>query len=282
MALEAVTLALTVWVCEAYWSFPLYVLAVIIIGSRLHALAILMHDAAHFRACRNRKVNDIVGELLAWPVTMTMQGYRNSHYSHHRELNTEKDLEWLRKMGQDEFKFPKTGLEIICVLVQFATGIKAYQELRDVRKVEGAVYVSPRLKRVRMACFAALVAASVYFTFWKGLLLYWVVPLFTSLLFFAYVRSVADHFCIEYSHPLNQTRTVVGPFWEMHLFAPHGINYHIEHHIFPGVPCHRLAELHRHLMTKETYVRHAHVTRGYGKLLKECMISSLRGNAQAL
>lgn len=271
IATDVLIIVLTVWLSERYWNPLLYFCAVVIMGSRLHALAVLMHDAAHYRAFSNRRVNDTVGELLAWPVTLTLQGYRNSHISHHRDLNTEKDLEWVRKLGKKEFIFPMSGRDMLLILFQFASGIKAYGELMDAQKTESSVYVSPQLRMVRRICFLTLLGAAFYFGFWKQLVLYWVIPLFTSLLLFAYVRSVADHFCVEYTHALNQTRTVLCSFWERFIFAPHGINYHIEHHIYPSVPFYRLAELHKHLMTKEAYIRHAHVTKGYGELLKECL-----------
>lgn len=269
--LEVATIALTIWLCEHYWSIWMYLLAVIVIGSRLHAFGILMHDAAHYRAFENRKYNDVIGELCAWTVTMTLQGYRNSHHWHHRELNTDKDLEWVRKQGQSEFEFPKTHKQMLVMMLRFLTGINAYREVMDIQKVEGEVYVSPTLKKIRTAGYLTVLVASVVFGFWQGLILYWVVPLLTSLMFFAHVRAVADHFCIEYQHMLNHTRTVTGSRLEMHLFAPHGINYHIEHHLYPGVPFHRLGELHRYLMTKEFYAKNAHVTQSYWGVYKECL-----------
>ena len=151
VALEVATIALTIWLCERYWHPVLYVLAVIVIGSRLHAFGILMHDAAHYRAFSNRRLNDIVGELLAWTITFTLQGYRNSHHSHHRELNTEKDLEWKRKQGQEEFVFPKNHMQMLVMMLRFMLGINAYREVMDIQKVEGAVYVSPVLKKIRTA-----------------------------------------------------------------------------------------------------------------------------------
>jgi len=85
---------------------------------------------------------------------------------------------------------------------------------------------------------------------------------------------------VEHEHVLNESRTVLAPFWELWLIAPWGLNYHLEHHLFPGVPCFRLGELHRLLMTREPYPRIAHVTRGYFTgLLRDC--ASARPEAAA-
>ena len=50
-----------------------------------------MHDAAHYRAYASRSLNDFVGELLALPTSASMAGYRNTHFAHHRELNSAND-----------------------------------------------------------------------------------------------------------------------------------------------------------------------------------------------
>ena len=39
----------TIYLCVSYFNPITYLLSVLIIGARMHALAILMHDASHFR-----------------------------------------------------------------------------------------------------------------------------------------------------------------------------------------------------------------------------------------
>jgi len=56
-----------IYLCERFWSPLMYLLAIAIIGARQHALLILMHDGVHYRLFRNRRLNDCVSELLAWP-----------------------------------------------------------------------------------------------------------------------------------------------------------------------------------------------------------------------
>jgi fatty acid desaturase len=97
------------------------------------------------------------------------------------------------------------------------------------------------------------------------------VPLMTVFLAIRYIRIVAEHYAVEHESVLNESRTVIAPFWELWLIAPWGLNYHLEHHLFPGVPCFRLAELHRLLMTRDPFPQIAHITHGYfGGLLRDC------------
>ena len=59
----------------------------------------------------------------------------------------------------------------------------------------------------------------------------------------ARLRQIAEHAAVpdaDNPDPRLNTRTVEAPVWQRFLTAPHFVNYHLEHHLLPGVPCHRL------------------------------------------
>jgi fatty acid desaturase len=240
-----------------------YVLAVIVIGSRINGLGGLMHDAAHYRAYTNRALNDFIGEIVALPTTASMAGYRNSHFAHHRELNSERDPDWTRNVGLEEFEFPAKPTTFLRRVGQYLSGLKLKASLGGFHKNKETRDIPAAIARARMFFFASLILMSIVFGFWKLILLYWIVPLATVFLAIRYVRNVAEHYAVEHEHVLNESRAVIAPFWELWLIAPWGLNYHLEHHLFPGVPCFRLAELHKILMTREPYPQIAHITRSY-------------------
>jgi fatty acid desaturase len=273
--LEYGLIAAAVVISETWWNPLLYLLAVIVIGSRINGLGGLMHDAAHYRAYTNRSLNDFVGELLALPTSASMAGYRNTHFAHHRELNGENDPDWQRNVGLREFEFPAPRTSVLMHVVQYLTGLKIGAALGGFHKNKETRDIPAAVARARLVFFAGLVLASIALGFWKLLLLYWIVPLLTVFLAIRYVRNVAEHYAVEHEHVLNESRTVLAPFWELWLIAPWGLNYHLEHHLFPGVPCFRLGELHRLLMTREPYPQIAHITRGYfSGLLRDCASTS--------
>jgi len=149
--------------------------------------------------------------------------------------------------------------------LKVATALGGFHKNKDTRDVPAIV------SRGRLIFMAVLLVASIVFGFWKLLLLYWMVPLMTAFLAIRYIRNVAEHYALEHESVLNESRTVIAPFWELWLIAPWGLNYHLEHHLFPGVPCFRLAELHRLLMTRDPFPQIAHVTHGYfSGLLRDC------------
>jgi fatty acid desaturase len=156
-----------------------------------------------------------------------------------------------------------------------------------VNSVRDLAHILPRLAkanqtgRYRLARFGYYLGAATIITLlgiWKGFLLYWIVPYMTMFLLFFYVRSVAEHFgSMDYEEELGSTRTVIPYFWERWFFAPHNIHYHLEHHLFPGVPFYHLPKLSAALMRDETYRAKAHITRGYSTgVLRECLAAAKR------
>ena len=269
-AIEILLVAAAVWLSEAMWFNPLtYLLAVIVVGTRILSLGGLMHEAAHSRIFRNRTLNDFVGELIAFPTSASMAGYRNTHFSHHRELNNHKDPDWTRNLLIEDYEFPMPQYLFIRKLLLHFAGFKT-------RQMMGSFHNNPQIRdipvltaRLRFAAFAALFVTSIAFGFWKLLLLYWVVPLLTVFVAAGYIKRVSEHYGVRHEGVLSETRTLIAPSWQLFLLAPWGLNYHLEHHLYPGITCFNLGKAHRILMSRPAYAENAHITYGYGGLLRE-------------
>ena len=160
------------------------------------------------------------------------------------------------------------------MLLPFALGVKFFVLLRKFKQQSNKYERTRSLSHltiVRSIALVIIVLLSIIFNFWNMLILYWIVPLLTSSMVFFQVRSVAEHFAIKSDHAFNRTRTVISPFWEAWLLAPHNINYHLEHHLYPSVPFYKLPELHSRSMANEEYRNKAHITCGYlTGLFQEC------------
>lgn len=84
VAEDFVVLAIAIGAALACWPNPLVLVpAVLIIGSRQHALFIIAHDAAHYLLYESRWLNDFVGRLCATPQGLSMCSYRVIHRMHH-------------------------------------------------------------------------------------------------------------------------------------------------------------------------------------------------------
>jgi fatty acid desaturase len=131
---------------------------------------------------------------------------------------------------------------------------------------------SAGFKRFRLAFYLTVLVPAVVAGGGQIILLYWVVPYFTWLIFIMRIRSIAEHFAIDgESETYGRTRTTYAGVLARVFIAPKNVNYHIEHHFFPSVPFHRLPQLHAVLMSNKEFARDAHMTSGYAQMLKECL-----------
>lgn len=268
IVLEWLSIFLAVYCTEKFFNPITYFLAVVWVGSRLHALAILMHEAAHYRLFKNRKINEIIGEVFcAWPITVTLRGYRISHLTHHQYVNTPDDPDW-EDGSKEDYRFPKTKKQMAWALIRNFIGLGFWSEFSDTAKSKEFNQIPLSLRIAQYAAYAALIVCSVIFSFWKLLILYWLVPAITSLIFIFYFRTIAEHYGLE-----ANTRNTIGTFWEKILLAPYNVGHHLDHHLHPGVPWYNLRKLHNVLLKDPEYKRTAHITKeGYFRgVLKECV-----------
>lgn len=263
----------TIYLCQRFWHPMLYIFAVAFIGSRQHALLVLMHDGVHYRLLRNRWFNDWMSEVvLAWPHLVSARQYRKNHFGHHRYLNTPQDPDLKRRAGDPAWVFPQTVPNLAKMLFRDAAGLNAPAMLKLAASVAAADSVPAGFLVLRYGFYAAALGVIIYAGAFEGFALYWIVPMFTWLVLIMRIRSIAEHHAIEIDEPQTaypRTRTTQATLLERIFLAPKNVNYHIEHHFFPSVPFYRLPELHALLMSKPGYREGAHVTRTYWGVLEE-------------
>ncbi len=275
---------LAVILCQHFWNPLLYAATVAFIGARQHALLILMHDGAHYRLFRNRRLNDGVSELLlAWPHLVAMRSYRQHHLAHHNYVNTAKDPDWLRKHDNPEWHFPQSAKSLLRIFLRDLSGLGVINQIRLASSLSSAERApSKALKRVRLAFYLTAVTTIVCVGGGSVVLLYWVAPFVTWLILIMRIRSIAEHFAIEgESTAYGQTRTTHVGLLARLFVAPKNVNYHIEHHFFPSVPFFRLPQLHALLMSKEEFAGAAHITHSYWRLILECRCRPESAESQA-
>ncbi len=277
LVMDWAVIAAAIAISSHFGGVWLYLLAVAVIAGRMHGFGVLMHEAAHFRFFKNRQIADVIGDLfVAWPIMATVEGYRQNHLAHHQHTNTDKDPDWVVKLGTAAFTFPQKVWVMILNLVGYLVVISSVRDLAQILPRVTGTKQTARYRLARLGYYLGVAALLTLFGAWKGFLLYWVVPYLSLFFLFLYVRSVAEHFgSMDYDEELGSTRTVVPYFWERWFFAPHNINYHLEHHLFPGVPFYNLPKLNAALMRDEAYRAKAHITRGYSTgVLRECLAAA--------
>ncbi len=267
----AVIVALIV-VQERYLSYWFYPLTALLIASRQNAMTVVMHDAAHYRAARVRWVNELLGEALAWPLLLSMRGYRHHHLLHHRQetLNTMDDPNYARKMERapQNWTLPMPRQRLLMLLIGDLTLLNSYELFNQSTDVKAKP--NPLYNTAYFAFTLMLAGALTLVHGWRVYLLYWLLPSFTFLKAMLRIRSLADHFGVKAGrHPLSQSRTILSPWWERLLLAPASIGLHGPHHAFASLPYYRLREAHAAMAKVPEYAQVAVVAPSYLQALEE-------------
>jgi fatty acid desaturase len=282
-AVIAVAIAIALY----FWPNPLVVfVAVIVVGTRQHALFVMAHDAAHYLLYERRSLNDAVGRACATVQGLSMCTYRVIHRLHHNNLYGELDPDTALHGG-----YPRGRWYLVRKLLKDLSGLTAWKTyayfLGGAPALNTATKVAVRplddtssklreeARRDRNVVIAFHVMLLVVFA-WSGhlvqYLVLWVLPLVTVVQAILRLRAIAEHGATtDFSSPLTAARTNTGPAWLEWLIFPHHVNFHIEHHLYASVPHYNLRRLHRE-MTARGMLESAEVVpfaRTLGKIFAE-------------
>lgn len=266
-------------VAAAYPNPLVIVLAIVLLAGRQLGLSVLMHDAGHRTLFRTPWLNDVVGQwLCALPVLNDQPSYARGHLDHHRKAGTREDPDlpnyqaypvsresFRRKVFRD--LSGQTGFKLVSYILRGASGVVSSEKRASARPFMQQLLV-------QFALFAILWACGMGWTY-----LLWVAAFMTVFMLIVRIRQVAEHAAVPdlYDPDVRMnTRTVEAPWWQCMLFAPNGVNYHMEHHFMASVPCYRLRALREHLRGKRA-LQGVPVFRGYGAVLRHAVSEPAAG-----
>ena len=229
----------------AWWAHPVgYVVAVVLMGFTFARFAILAHEAAHKLLFTNKAANDLVGRwLLAYPAFVPLDGYRRSHFAHHRD-----------EFGPDEpdmglyVGYPISRASLRRKLVRDAVGISGWKNLKPLLKATTSATARPFALRIlgTQALLLALATLAGRPELYLGL---WLVPWMTSWRVVNRLRAIAEHGGMERSSDRRRTTHHVEQSWLARAtIVPFNTGWHLAHHVDMGVPWRRLPDLHRELV----------------------------------
>ena len=233
-----------------YPSALTFISAVILIGSRQFALAVLVHDGAHNLLFSNLKVNDFFSQwFCAYPIFQDNRVYRPYHLKHHRFTETEDDPDLALSAP-----FPITKISFFRKVLRDLTGITGFrrysQALISILKTNGD-NLPDRLKGIWFKIHGFLITniliflAISFFFHWSLYFLLWWLPAFTYYSLIIRIRNIAEHCVTSGSTDLDNTRTTLTNPIVRFLMAPHRVNYHLEHHLFMMCPWYNLPKAHK-------------------------------------
>jgi fatty acid desaturase len=261
IAHDVVVLAGAIAIALWFWPNPLVIAAaVLVIGTRQHALFVMAHEAAHYLLFENRKINDVAGRGCAMVQGLSMCTYRVIHRLHHNNLYGELDPDTALHGG-----YPRGKAYLVKKLLKDLSGLTAWKTyayflggapalntqtnvaLRPLDDTSAKLKSAARNDRNLVIAFH--VAALALFA-WSGYLVQylvlWILPLVTVVQAILRLRAIAEHGATtDFSSPLTAARTNLGPAALRWTLFPHNVNYHVEHHLYASVPQYNLPALHR-------------------------------------
>jgi len=259
------------FVLPALWFNPLTILvSLLLLANRQLGLAILMHECAHYTLFKTRVLNQWVGRVLCGaPVLADLDGYRRYHMKHHKDAGTTNDPDYpnyknypvtkrslIRKIRRDLTGV--TGVKTLYALLLMNAGVLAYdmsyQSNSPTKKLSSTVIIKNLLSNLYLPVLVNVAMWAVLYLSGHGwLYLLWWLSYLTTYMFVLRIRNAAEHASVPDlldKDPRLHARTTYASWWERLSFAPNYVNYHLEHHLRPNVPCYRLKAFHKFLKDK--------------------------------
>ena len=232
------------WMSIASDSIIVSVVGYVIGGLALSTLSVLSHEASHNLFTRNQKIDRWIGTLVSFPLLFSAYGYRVMHPLHHKYVRQAEDPDNIENVTSNS-----ALLRWVYVLV-FFLAVYLYLitvPLNAIRRGTSKEKANVILEFLGMA---AIIVGGWVFLPAQVMVEGWLLPLLVAGQI-ANIRGIAEHGLTTGGNELTDTRTVAtNPVLS---FLMCNINYHLEHHLYPGIPWYNLPKVHRIL--KENYVR---------------------------
>ena len=261
LAVHVALLAGTGWLVAI--SGPVTLLpAILALGLVQVALFAPAHEATHQTAFASRRANAVVGWLAAAPSLLNLHFYTAFHFAHHRHTQIPGRDPELAMEAPDTLTayvrriigVPFWKLRLLVVWDAWHGDMRRYPYVSE----QATPGVIRSVRAMSAVMVGGAVASGVAFG-WTTPFVFWVLP---QVLGQPFLRgyTLAEHTgCTQDRNGLTNTRTMLTNgvvrllMWNM--------PYHAEHHLYPSIPFHRLADAHAVLRDKLGFVE----PRGYAR-----------------
>jgi len=248
---------LALWL-KAMLCFPCVVLA----SHGFHLVGWFAHEGIHLSLAKNKYVSIVTGILVSGISLFPAMGYGITHWNHHRFTNQESDPDtkiypkhrtfwsrfFLARLTANRGYFKHTLAMILG---------RPFDKGYRLPFTDGEQRVFATLTLANIGVWVGIYAAITYIDPVAGLLGV-ILPLMVS------IPATGLRIYLEHNGTgagvFRDTRSYVAPLYTFLMF---GNNMHLEHHLYPKVPCYHLAKVHRLLSEQGCYKRWgAHVSTG--------------------
>ncbi|MGR8946458.1 MAG: fatty acid desaturase [Gammaproteobacteria bacterium] len=238
--------------------------AIFLIATRQNVLGLLNHDQVH-RLGHHSKFGDLFTNIFcAFPILITLQGYRHVHLTHHRKYFTADDPDYLRKQGH-EYNFPQKPHGFLFTVIKDLIGLNLIATVRGKAPSNnlGDENREPVNRALQLGFYAALATALTATNTWYYFLLYWFLPIVTVLQVIVRWGAICEQRYNLVDPSMEESTPLIKPrWWEAYLLPNLNFNLHIYHHWFPKVGYRNLPKVHE-IFVRNGLVNEQNVFNGY-------------------
>ncbi len=252
---------------DTWWGVPFFVCYGVLYGSATDSR---WHECGHGTAFRTSWMNDVVYQLACFMVMREPTIWRWSHTRHHTDtiiVGRDPEIGFKRPPNLFEiitgFIALKSTIHTMKAIALHATGRLDAEEATYVPEMERwKVYL---VARIWLAIHISTIALAVAIGSWLPVIYVGVLPTMYGAWLMVYTGTTQHAGLAEnvLDHRLNSRTVYMNPIFR---FVYWNMNYHVEHHMFPMVPYHRLPELHE-VMKGDTPKPYASTIEAYREII---------------
>ena len=229
----------------SWWAAPFFVGYGVLYGSSTDSR---WHECGHGTAFKTRWLNDLVYQVACFMIMREPTIWRWSHARHHTDtiiVGRDPEIAAMRppamlRILSNIFAISSTWSTVKHVIAH-SFGRLDEEERSFVPEMERAkVFL---VARIWLATHLAVIGLAAWLHSWLPLIYVGMLPTMYGGWLTVYF-GVTQHACLAENvldHRLNARTIYMNPIFR---FVYWNMNYHVEHHMFPMVPYHRLPDLH--------------------------------------
>jgi fatty acid desaturase len=265
------------------WSIPLGILLVLLMGLRMNAFGVILHEGSHGLLAKSRTLNDRICNwgIAFWTIN-SVEEYRPTHRLHHRYLGQERDPDRVF------YLVPARRGALTSLLLQDLLGVTAFRRatsrISGTSEASGApvsLLAKPQLLVGKIVTQLIILGQFILFQgVLRGVLFYvvfWLVPIVCMYPMILRLKTITEHFDanLRKANSMHWVARTSYAGWLQNHFVGARMEYHFEHHVLPTIPYRGLKKLHRRLGQTDLFVRHSEViSHGYVLFLTRAVIAS--------
>jgi fatty acid desaturase len=268
------------------WAVPAGIFLVLLMGLRMNAFGVILHEGSHGLLAKSRILNDRICNwgIAFWTIN-SVEEYRPTHRLHHRYLGQERDPDRVF------YLVPFRRGALTSLVLQDLVGVTAFR--RATSRISGtsqesgapaSLLTRPQLLLGKFLTQLVVIGQFLLFQgVRRGILFYvvfWLVPIVCMYPMILRLKTITEHFDAGLRDPNSVhwiARTSCAGWLQNHLVGAR-MEYHFEHHVLPTIPYRGLKKLHRRLGQTDLFSRHGEViSHGYVLFLARAVVGSFGG-----